>query len=79
MSVGFLFRKVAQQEIRLEIDGRIVTMSLWDAFVSQIYTMALNKRTDAVRLLHQLRRQFPGDPLPGDKITIGISEADAKL
>ena len=40
-----------------------------DAYVRQIYTMALNKNHGAARLLGQLRSQFPGDlrrviPLP---------------
>jgi hypothetical protein len=45
----------------------------------QIYIMALNKNSSAARLLHQLRRQFPGDLLPGDPVTIPISENDAKV
>jgi hypothetical protein len=54
-------------------------MSRWDAYVRQIYNMALNKDVSAARLLDQLRRQFPGDLLPGDLITFVITEADAKL
>jgi hypothetical protein len=54
-------------------------MSRWDAFVHQIYNMALGKDTSAARLLDQLRRQFPGDLLPGDPITFYITEADARL
>ena len=54
-------------------------MSRWDAYVRQIYTMALNKDNRAARLLDQLRRQFPGDLLPGDPVILFISEADAKL
>jgi hypothetical protein len=74
-----LFRKVAKEQLRLEIDGTVVKMSRWVAYVRQIYTMALNKNNSAARLLDQLRKQFPGDLLPGDKITFVISEADAKL
>jgi hypothetical protein len=54
-------------------------MSHWDAYVRQIYNMALNKNSSAARLLDQRRRQFPGDLLPGDGIAFFISEADAKL
>jgi hypothetical protein len=79
VSAGSLFRKVAKEQVRLEIDGAVVTMSRWDAYVRQIYTMPLNKNNSAARLLDQLRRQFPGDLLPGDKIALVISEADAKL
>ena len=79
VSVGSLFRKVAKEHIRLEIDGVTVRMSLWDAYVRQIYTMALNKNHGAARLLDQLRRQFPGDLPPGDPITFLIYESDAGL
>ena len=48
-------------------------------YVRQIYNMALNKNGSAARLLDQLRRQFPGDLLPGDPVIFLISEADAKL
>jgi hypothetical protein len=41
--------------------------------------MALNKNSSAARLLDQLRRQFPGDLLPGDPVIFLISEDDAKL
>ena len=54
-------------------------LSRWDAYVRQIYNMALNKNSSAARLLGQLRRQFPGDLLPGDGVTFLISEADAKV
>jgi hypothetical protein len=79
VSAGSLFRKVAKEQVGIEIDGDIVKMARWDAYVRQIYTMALNRNNSAARLLDQLRRQFPGDLLPGgDKITFIISEDDAK-
>jgi len=54
-------------------------MSRWDAFVRQIYTMALNKDNSAARLLDQILRQFPGDLPPGDPVIFYISEADARF
>jgi hypothetical protein len=77
--VGFLFRKVAREQVPIEVDGNRITMSRWDAYVRQIYTMSLNKNNSAARLLDQLRRQFPGDLLPGDPIYFLITEDDAKL
>jgi hypothetical protein len=79
VSAGSLFRKVAKEQVGIEIDGDIVEMARWDAYVRQIYTMALNRNNSAARLLDHLRRQFPGDLLPRDKITFIISETDAKL
>jgi hypothetical protein len=79
VSIGSLFRKVAKEHIRLENDGVTVRMSLWDAYVRQIYTMALNKNQGAARLLGQLRNQFPGELLPGDPTTFLMYESDANL
>ena len=76
---GSLFRKVAKEQVDIEVDGARDSISRWDAYVRQIYTMALNKDNRAARLLDQLRRQFPGDLLPGDPVILFISEADAKL
>ena len=79
ISAGFLFRKVAREEVPIEVDGHRITMSRWDAYVRQIYTMALNKNNSAARLLDQIRRQFPGDLPPGDPVIFYISEADARF
>jgi Family of unknown function (DUF5681) len=79
VSTGSQFRKVAKGQITIEIEGARYKTSRWDAYVRQIYNMALNKNSSAARLLDQLRRWFPGDLLPGDPITFLISEADAKL
>ena len=40
--------------------------------------MALGKDDGAARLIGRLRKQFPGDLLPGGTITYLISESDAK-
>jgi hypothetical protein len=79
LSTGYLFRKVAKEQVRIEVDGEKIKMACWDAYVRQIYTMALNKDHSAARLLARLRKQFPGDVLPGDPIYFGITEEDAKL
>jgi len=79
VSIGSQFRKVARELVTIEVSGTRYKMSRWDAYVRQIYNMALNKDVSAARLLDQLRRQFPGDLLPGDPITLLSTEADAKL
>ena len=79
VSEGSIFRKVAKEQISIEVKGIRHTMPRWEAYVRQIYTMALGKDHSAARLLDQLRRQFPGDLLPGDPVTFLISEADAKV
>src|SRR5271156_6394684 len=79
VSTGSQFRKVAREQMAIEIEGTRHNVSRWDAYVRQIYNMALTKNPSAARLLDQLRRQFPGDLLPGDPIRFLISEADARL
>ena len=79
VSTGSQFRKVAKEQISIEIEGARHKMPRWDAYVRQIYNMALNKNSRAARLLDQLRRQFPGDLLPGDPVTFRISETDARI
>ena len=79
ISVGYLFRKVANEQVVVEVEGGQVMMTRWEAFVRQIQTMALNKNASGARLLYQLRKQFPGNEARGDKITFIISESDAKL
>jgi hypothetical protein len=79
VSQGFLFRKVAREQIPIEVDGVVLKMTRWEAYVRQVYTMALNKNAGAARILEQLRKQFPGDLLPGDPTVLFISEADARL
>jgi hypothetical protein len=78
-SAAYLFRKVARDDVAIEIGGEPLKMSYWDAYVRQIYVMALNKNNGAARLLDQLRRQFPGDALPGDPITYLMTKADVGL
>ena len=79
MSRSYLFRKVAGEKVAIEVDGRQVMMTRWEAFLRQIQTLALNKNASAARLLHQIRKQFPGMPAEGDKIIYLISEDDARL
>jgi hypothetical protein len=76
VSAGFLFRKVALEEIQIE--GIQSKMPRWNAYMRQIHNMALNKNSSAARLLDRLRRQFPGDLRPGDPIILRISENEAK-
>jgi Family of unknown function (DUF5681) len=75
VSTGFLFRKVAMEKIRIE--GIQSKMTRWDAYVTQIHTMALNKKGSPALLLDRLRRQFPGDLRPGDPIILPISKNQA--
>jgi hypothetical protein len=63
VSTGSQFRKVAKGQISIEIEGIPHKMSRWDAYVPQIYNMALNRNGSAARLLDQLRN-FPATCYP---------------
>jgi hypothetical protein len=79
VSAGVLFRKVAREEVTIEIDGQKRKISHLHAYVRQIYLTALNKNNTASRLLEQLRRLFPGDLPTGDPITFIIRPSDEDL
>jgi hypothetical protein len=65
--------------VAIEIDGNEVTMTRWEALVRQVQTLALKRDARAVRLMHQMRRRFPGSAPPGDKYLAVVSEADMKV
>jgi hypothetical protein len=79
VSTGYFFREVAKSQIQIDVDGVTVKTSRWRAYLYQVYKMALNEDNRAARLLAQLRKQFPGDALPGDPTAFIISETDALL
>ena len=53
-------------------------MTMWEAYVRQVYEMA-NENKRAARLLQQLRKAFPGDAPPGKTQIYLITEEDANL
>lgn len=77
-AAGYLFRKVAYQEVVFDVYGIRTKMTRWDAYARRICMMALEGNIKAAKLLDQLRKKFPGKALPGDPITFIISEDDAK-
>ena len=62
VSMGSQFRKVARQQISIEIGGTRYKMSRWDAYVRQIYNLALNKNSSAARLLRPAAKAISGGP-----------------
>ena len=74
VSAGSLFRRVAEQLVKLNGDR----MTMWEAYVRQVYEMA-NENKRAARLLQQLRKAFPGDAPPGKTQIYLITEGDANL
>jgi hypothetical protein len=58
---------------------RAQKISYFEAYLRKIYERALAKDTRAIRLLEQLRRDFPGELLPGDPITFILYPSDEGL
>ena len=79
VSTAFVFRKVATEPVAIEVDGRTAVMTRWEALLRQFHTLALNKDGSAARLLHQIRRQFPGNAAPADRHILVVSDNDMKL
>ena len=61
LSTVYLFRKVANEQVAIEVEGGQAMMTRWEAFVRQIHTMPLNKDASAARSLYQLRKQALAD------------------
>ena len=51
---GFLFRKVAREQVSIEFMGNKILMSRFDAYLRSVCLFAL-KNTSAAQLLDQLR------------------------
>jgi hypothetical protein len=79
VSTAYLFRKVANEMAAIEAGNRNETMTRWEAFARQVQNLALNKEPSAARLLHQMRKKFPGRAVPGDKYIWVVNDADMKL
>ena len=78
MSSAYLFRKVASEQVAIDVGGGKVMMTRWEAMLRQIHTLALNKDAGAARLLHQIRKQFPGSVAPGDRSILVLSDNEMK-
>ena|ERR1700676_607994 len=79
VSTAYLFCKVANEQVPIELDGNEVAMTRWEAMVRKVQTLALSKDASAARLLHQMRKQFPGSAPPGDKYLAVLSDNDMKV
>ncbi len=79
MSRAYLFRRVANELVVVEAKSGKEIMTRWEALVRMVQNSALNKDPSAARLLHQMRKKFPGKALPGDKYIWVVNDADMKL
>jgi Family of unknown function (DUF5681) len=66
VSTAYLFRKVANEMVAVEAKNGKGIMTRWEALARMVQDLALNKDPSAARLLHQMRKKFPGNAVPGD-------------
>jgi Family of unknown function (DUF5681) len=76
VSAAYLFRKVANEMVAIQGNE---TMTRWEALARQVQNLALDRDPSAARLLHQMRKKFPGKAAPGDKYIWVVSDDDLKL
>ena len=67
VSTAYLFRKVASETVTVETKSGKEIMTRWEALARMVQNLALSKDPSAARLLHQMRRKFPGKAAPGGK------------
>jgi len=79
VSTAYLFRKIANETVVVEAKNGKETMTRWEALARMVQNLALSKDPSAARLLHQMRRKFPGKAAPGGKYTLVVSDNDMKL
>jgi hypothetical protein len=77
LPAAYLFRKVASEEVAIEVDGTTRLMARWEALMRRIHIMAYNDPS-AARLLHQIRKQFPGKDAPDLKSILVLSDNQMK-
>jgi hypothetical protein len=79
MSPAFLFWKVANEDVPIELNGDKLMMPRLEALFRMLQNLALNKNASAARLLHKVRRQFPGEAPSGDKYLMVVYDSDRDL
>jgi Family of unknown function (DUF5681) len=79
ISRSAIFRKIAQEQVSIKIDGEMKKRSIFEAMLRQMSTMALNCDVTASNLLEVARKQFPGIGASTKQVVFLLSEVDARL
>jgi hypothetical protein len=79
VSRAYLFRKVANEMVAIGAGSSKEIMTRWEALVRQVQNLALSKDPGAARLLHWMRKKFPGKVAPAGKFILVVSDNDMKL
>ena len=71
LSRAYLFRKVANAKVAVATESGTGIMTYWEALARMIQQQAFSDNASAIRLLHQMRKKFPGKPAPiGKRISV---------
>jgi hypothetical protein len=73
LPAAYLFRKVANEKVAVEVNGAKVRMTHWEALLRQLHIMA-HKNSSAARLLHRIRKQFPAKSSPDVKSLLVLDD-----
>jgi hypothetical protein len=79
VSMVSLFYKTASKTVIVQTATGARKMTNWEALARVVQNLAFNGNARAARLLSRMRRSFPGEPSPSQKIIVLISEQDARL
>jgi hypothetical protein len=79
LSTAYIFRKVANEAVEVETEYGKQVMTRLEALVRMLQNRAINKDPGAARLLHQMRKSFPGSPAAGDAFIRIVYEEDLNL
>jgi hypothetical protein len=77
LSTAYLFRKVANETVVVDMANGTTTMMRWEALARAVQLLAL-KDTGAARLLSKMRKKFPGNAPPGGTYTMVLNDSDMK-
>lgn len=74
---GLQFWMVMHEGAAIEVNGTTVMMTRWEVLLRNLALMAHNDPV-AARLLHRVRRLFPGGSGPGAKSILVLTENQMK-
>ena len=74
-----LFWKIANEQIRIEIDGNEIKVSRFSAYLRTLQAMKLGGDMAAMRLFNKFSEAFPGKSQSGDPVILVIGAREAKV
>ena len=79
VSAAVIFRKVANEFVKVKVGERVVKMTQMEAMLRQVHTLALNNNQKASELMQRMRKIFPGSAPALPKYLVVVSDEDMLL